>query len=82
MSEEARRKSREFVDANVEFNVKKNDIVPFISFGFDKYHNNLINEVICGPNNMIRKSDLEVFLRKYGYNDCKCRKSNITYIIR
>ena len=63
-------------------NVKKNDIVPFISFGFDKYHNNLINEVICGPNNMIRKSDLEVFLRKYGYNDCKCRKSNITYIIR
>lgn len=82
LSEEARRKSREFVDANVEFNVKKNDIVPFISFGFDKYHNNLINEVICGPNNMIRKSDLEVFLRKYGYNDCKCRKSNITYIIR
>lgn len=82
LSEEARRKSREFVDANVEFNVKKNDIVPFISLGFDKYHNNLINEIICGPNNMIRKSDLEVFLRKYGYNNCKYRKSNITYIIR
>ena len=82
LSEMTRRKSSEFVDANVDFNVKENDIVPFISLGFDKFHDNLINEVICGPNNMIRKSDLDMFLRKYGYDNCKHRKSNITYIVR
>lgn len=49
------------MDANIDFNVKENDIVPFISLGFDKFHNNLISEVICGPNNMIRKSDLDMF---------------------
>lgn len=80
--EETRRKSSEFVDANIDFNVKENDIVPFISLGFDKFHNNLISEVICGPNNMIRKSDLDMFLRKYGYCNCEHRKSSITYIVR
>lgn len=82
LSEETRRKSSEFVDANIDFNVKENDIVPFISLGFDKFHNNLISEVICGPNNMIRKSDLDMFLRKYGYCNCEHRKSSITYIVR
>ena len=82
LSKEKRKKASEFVDANIDFNIKENDIVPFISLGFDKFHNNLISEVTCGPNNMIRKSDLGMFSRKYGYSNYEHRKSSITYIVR
>ena len=70
------------MDANIDFNVKEIDIVPFFFSSANKFHNNLISEVICGPNNMIRKSDLDMFLRKYGYCNCEHRKSSITYIVR
>lgn len=82
LGEEARRKTSEYVADNVEFNIKENDMVPFVSLKFEKFHNNLINQVICGPNNKIREKDLELFLRKYGYRNCKREKSNITYIVR
>lgn len=82
LGEGARRKTTEYVADNVEFNIKENDMVPFVSLKFEKFHNNLINQVICGPNNKIREKDLELFLRKYGYRNCKGRKTNITYIVR
>lgn len=82
LGEGARRKTSKYVADNVEFNIKKNDMVPFVSLKFEKFHNNLINQVICGPNNKIREKDLELFLRKYGYRNCKGRKTNITYIVR
>ena len=82
LGEGARRKTSEYVADNVEFNIKENDMVPFVSLKFEKFHNNLINQVIYGPNNKIREKDLELFLRKYGYRNCKGRKTNITYIVR
>lgn len=82
LSVEARKKSSQYVADNVDFNVKENDIVPFISLEFEKFNNNLICEVICGPNNTIRERDLELLLRKYRYKECEYRKSNITYIVR
>ena len=82
LGEGARRKTSKYVADNVEFNIKQNDMVPFVSLKFEKFHNNLINQVICGPNNKIREKDLELFLRKYGYRNCKGRKTNITYIVR
>ena len=82
LGEGTRRKTSKYVADNVEFNIKENDMVPFVSLKFEKFHNNLINQVICGPNNKIREKDLELFLRKYGYRNCKGRKTNITYIVR
>jgi len=82
LGEGARRKTSKYVADNVEFNIKENDMVPFVSLKFEKFHNYLINQVICGPNNKIREKDLELFLRKYGYRNCKGRKTNITYIVR
>ena len=82
LGEGARRKTSKYVADNVEFNIKENDMVPFVSLKFEKFHNNLINQVICGPNNKIREKDLELFLRKDGYRNCKGRKTNITYIVR
>ena len=82
LGEGARRKTSKYVADNVEFNIKENDMVPFVSLKFEKFHNNLINQVICGPNNKIREKDLELFLRNYGYRNCKGRKTNITYIVR
>lgn len=82
LGEGARRKTSKCFADNVEFNIKENDMVPFVSLKFEKFHNNLINQVICGPNNKIREKDLELFLRKYGYRNCKGRKTNITYIVR
>lgn len=82
LGEGARRKTSKYVADNVEFNIKENDMVPFVSLKFEKFHNNLINQVICGPNNKIREKDLELFLRKHGYRNCKGRKTNITYIVR
>lgn len=82
LGEGARSKTSKYVADNVEFNIKENDMVPFVSLKFEKFHNNLINQVICGPNNKIREKDLELFLRKYGYRNCKGRKTNITYIVR
>lgn len=82
LGEGARRKTSKYVADNVEFNIKENDMVPFVNLKFEKFHNNLINQVICGPNNKIREKDLELFLRKYGYRNCKGRKTNITYILR
>ncbi len=82
LGEGARRKTSKYFADNVEFNIKENDMVPFVSLKFEKFHNNLINQVICGPNNKIREKDLELFLRKYGYRNCKGRKTNITYIVR
>ena len=82
LGEGARRKTSKYFADNVEFNIKENDMVPFVSLKFEKFHNNLINQVICGPNNKIREKDLELLLRKYGYRNCKGRKTNITYIVR
>ena len=82
LGEGARRKTSKYVADNVEFNIKENDMVPIVSKKFENFHNNLINQVICGPNNKIREKDLELFLRKYGYRNCKGRKTNITYIVR
>ena len=82
LGEGARRKTSKYVSYNVDFNIKENYMVTFVSLKFEKFHNNLINQVICGPNNKIREKDLELFLRKYGYRNCKGRKTNITYIVR
>lgn len=80
--EGARIKTSRYVAENVDFHIKEADIVPFVSLGFELFSNDLICEVICGPNNTIREKDLEVFLRKYGYDRCQHSKSNITYIVR
>lgn len=82
LNEEIRNELSEFVFNNVQFNATENDIVPFISLGFDSFNNNLICDVKCGPNNKIRNKDLELLLRKYGYKSCVCSKSKITYITR
>ena len=71
-----------YVAKNIDFHIKDADIVPFVNLGFELFSNNLICEVICGPNNTIREKDLEIFLRKHGYNKCQYSKSNITYIVR
>lgn len=80
--EEKRRELSKFIFENVEFNATDNNIIPFISLGFDDFNNNLICDVKCGPNNKIRKRDLELLLRKYGYENYKCSKSRITYVSR
>lgn len=80
--EEKRSEMNRFVFQNVKFNATENDIIPFISLGFDEFNNNLICDVKCGPNNKIRKKDLELLLRKHGYETSKCSKSRITYISR
>lgn len=42
LGEGARRKTSKYVADNVEFNIKENDMVPFVSLKFEKFHNNLI----------------------------------------
>lgn len=82
ISQGARKKVSEYVADNINFNIKENDIIPYVTWNFEKFHDKIICDVVCGPNNTIRERDLELFLRKYEYKECEYRKSGITYIVR
>lgn len=82
LDEKKRNAAKQFVVDNIEFNATSNDIISYITFNFDKFNNNLIKDIKCGPNNRVREKDLELFLKKFGYENCNYSKSEITYSAR
>lgn len=80
--EERRIEFLEYIKNKIEFNATSNDLVPFISLGFDEFNNNILRKVKSGPNNKCRSKDMDVLLRKFNYTNCSVSNSSITYITR
>lgn len=71
-----------YINKRIGFRATDNDLIPYISIGLNEFDDDIIKEIICGPSNLIRNSDLCMFLKQYGYQKCEVKKSVATYISR
>lgn len=68
-----------FLNNRIDFWWSNNDLIPFCSLSFDDFSTVPVKEILLGPKNKIRESDLVLFLRKYGYPQIDVAVSDITY---
>ena len=72
-------KTLDFLNDRIDFRCTDDDLVPFCPLKFEEFHSNPVVELWLGPKNFTRKSDAELFLRKYGYQNVDIFHSDITY---
>lgn len=68
-----------FLNDRVDFRYTNDDLVPFCPLKFEEFPRNPVVELWLGPKNHTRKSDAELFLWKYGYQNVDIYHSDITY---
>lgn len=68
-----------FLQERIDFHPTENDLIPYCKIGFDEFAENPITSVWLGPKSNIRTSDIELFLKKYGYQTTEVIPSRITY---
>lgn len=68
-----------FLNNRIDFWWSNNDLIPFCPLNFKDFSVFPVREILLGPKNNIRESDLALFLRKYGYPQIDIAKSEITY---
>jgi hypothetical protein len=68
-----------FLNDRVDFRYTNDDLVPFCPLKFEEFPSNPVVELWLGPKNHTRKSDAELFLWKYGYQNVDIYHSDITY---
>jgi hypothetical protein len=72
-------KTLDFLNDRIDFRYTTDDLVPFCPLKFDEFSQNPVAELWLGSKNHTRKSDTELFLRKYGYQNVNIYYSDITY---
>lgn len=76
----------EFSCSALQFRSLRDDICSYFEFGFEKYKENIIVEIMLGPKCKIKTMDLKILLRKYKYlrdiesDSIKISKSYIPYV--
>lgn len=68
-----------FLNNRIDLRYTNNDLIPFCPLRFDEFPDNPVVEVWLGPKNKARQNDVDLFLRKYGYEKVDVYYSNITY---
>lgn len=68
-----------FLNNRIDFWWTRDDLIPFCPLQFDEFSSMPITEILLGPKNKIRSSDMELFLKKYGYPEIDIQSSAITY---
>lgn len=69
----------EFLQDRIDFHSTTDDLIPYCRIGFEEFAESPIKSVWLGPKNKIRISDMELFLKKNGYNITQVIASKITY---
>lgn len=69
----------QYLNNRIDFRVTPNDIIPFCPLHFEEFETSPIKEMILGPRNKIRMSDIELFLKKYCYDGIDIQFSKISY---
>ena len=69
----------DFLNDKIDFRCTNDDLVPFCPLRFEEFSINPVVELWLGPKNYTRKSDAELFLRKYKYQKVDVLHSEITY---
>ena len=69
----------DFLNDRIDFRCTHDDLVPFCPLKFEEFPRNPVAELWLGPKNYTRKSDAELFLWKYGYQNVDIFHSEITY---
>lgn len=69
----------DFLNDRIDFRSTNEDLVPFCPIRFEEFSQNPVVELWLGPKNHSRESDVELFLRKYGYRNVDIFHSDITY---
>lgn len=72
-------KTLDFLNGRIDFRCTNDDLVPYYPLRFEEFSRNPVVELWIGPKNYTRKSDAELFLRKYGYQNIDIIHSDITY---
>ena len=72
-------KTLDFLNDRIDFRCTTDDLVPFCPLKFEEFSQNPVAELWLGPKNFTRKSDAELFLRKYRYQKVDVLHSEITY---
>ena len=72
-------KTLDFLNDRIDFRCTNDDLIPFCPLKFAEFPGNPVTELWLGPKNFTRKSDAELFLWKYGYQNVDIRYSDITY---
>ena len=68
-----------FLQDRIDFHPTGDDLIPYCKIGFGEFTELPIKSIWLGPKNNIRISDMELFLRKNGYDRTKVITSRITY---
>ena len=69
----------DFLNNRIDFWWTVNDLIPFCPLKFEEFPTMPITELLLGPKNMIRNSDIKLFLKKYGYPEINIQSSSISY---
>lgn len=68
-----------FLRNKISFNITSNDIIPYFPIDFTEFKKCPVTEIWIGPKSQIRQKDIDLYMKKYGYENTKVIFSNITY---
>ena len=68
-----------FLQDRIGFRPTIDDLIPYCKIEFKEFKESPINSIWIGPKNNIRISDINLFLKKYGYHSANVVPSRITY---
>lgn len=69
----------ELLNAKMDFYITDNDLISYFLLPLDDIDATVIRCVRLGPNNHIRERDLQLYLRKYGFDHVDIHRSELTY---
>ena len=68
-----------FLRNKISFNITANDLVPYFPIEFREFKKCPVTSIWVGPKSKIRKEDISLYMKKYGYENVEIKFSNISY---
>jgi len=69
----------ELLNTKMDFHITDNDLITYFLLPLDEIGASALKNIRLGPNNQIRERDLELYLRKYGFENADIYRSELTY---
>lgn len=68
-----------FLQDKIDFHPTEDDLIPYCKIGLNELNAIPIKSIWLGPKNKIRRSDMDLFLKKHDYSETEIISSKITY---
>ncbi|MGI6014145.1 MAG: DUF2971 domain-containing protein [Oscillospiraceae bacterium] len=69
----------ELLNTKMDFHITDHDLIAYFLLPLNDVDQSVIRSIRLGPNNQIRERDLQLYLRKYGFDHVAIHRSELTY---